>query len=240
VNGIIVIFAGLLAAALAFTTNWLALYPWRRAKEQHWTQRARLYHPVRIAAASNLWVLPAVLTLMALLLLKDESPHWAPMAVVTAVGALAGTLPMDREVFPRVGRKELLHQAIINWLIRFLCWAIFLTAVALMPSQLQITSFVITAAFVALCIFWSQDGWIRVGRWLGLFTHPPERLQSIVAQVSRQMNVPVRETCLMQISWAQAFAMPGSGRLLFTRRLLELLSHDELAAVCAHELAHLT
>ena len=52
-----------LAALLDFSANWLALVPWRRAKDQHWTERARLYFPVRVAAASNLWVLPAVLTI---------------------------------------------------------------------------------------------------------------------------------------------------------------------------------
>jgi Zn-dependent protease with chaperone function len=54
------------------------------------------------------------------------------------------------------------------------------------------------------------------------------------------MNVPVSEVWLMRMSVAQAFAIPGSRRLLFTERLLELLSDDEISAVCAHELAHLT
>jgi Zn-dependent protease with chaperone function len=39
---------------------------------------------------------------------------------------------------------------------------------------------------------------------------------------------------------AQAFALPGTRKLLFTERLLELLSDDEVATICAHELAHLT
>src|SRR5439155_16212520 len=96
-KGLILIYAGLFAAAVTFATNWLALIPWRRAKGQHWTEQARLLHPVRIAAASNLWELPAVLTMSAILLWREESPHWAFMAGVTALGAVVATLPMNRE-----------------------------------------------------------------------------------------------------------------------------------------------
>ena len=54
------------------------------------------------------------------------------------------------------------------------------------------------------------------------------------------MNVPFREVWLMRAPSAQAFAMPGARKLVFTERLLELLSDDEVTAICAHELAHLT
>jgi Zn-dependent protease with chaperone function len=73
-----------------------------------------------------------------------------------------------------------------------------------------------------------------------LFLAPPERLQGIVRDTAAKMNVSFRELCLMRSSAAQAFAMPGSRRLVFTKRLLDLLSDDEIAAICAHELAHLT
>ena len=54
------------------------------------------------------------------------------------------------------------------------------------------------------------------------------------------MNVTVRELWLMRDFMAQAYAMPAGRRLLFSERLLQTLSDDEIAAVCAHELAHLT
>src|SRR5881394_2945441 len=99
-NGLTLIYAGLISTVVTFATNWLALIPWRQAKGRHWTDRARAYHPVRVAAISNLWVLPAVFTMSGLLLLwPDQSPHWAFMAAATAIGAAAGTIPMDREVF---------------------------------------------------------------------------------------------------------------------------------------------
>src|SRR2546425_9777737 len=102
--------AGLLSAAVIFATNWVALVPWRRSKGRHWTERARLYYPVRIAATSNLWVLPAVLSMIGGLVWPEESPHWAFLVLVTAIGAIAGTIPMDREAFPRISLGDLLRQ----------------------------------------------------------------------------------------------------------------------------------
>jgi Zn-dependent protease with chaperone function len=240
VKGLMLLYAGLLSVAVTFATNWLALIPWRRARGRHWTERARLYHPVRIAAAANLWVVPAIVTLMILLVWNDASPHWALMVLVTAVGAVAGTVPMDREVFQRVPIKVLAHDVSTNWLIRFLLWSVFLAAVALMPNEFNAQTAIIAVAVVTLCILWNHDGSIRVGQRLGLFRPMPQRLRDIVGRVTADMNVPVSQIWLMRSSMAQAFAIPGSRTLLFSERLLQLLSDDEVAAVCAHELAHLT
>jgi hypothetical protein len=79
-----------------------------------------------------------------------------------------------------------------------------------------------------------------LGRKLDWFRPAPERLQKVVAATSDKMNVPFREVLLMRSPIAQAYALPNSRQLLFTQRLLELLSDAEIAAVCAHELAHLT
>ena len=232
--------AGLLSAAITFATNWVALVPWRRSRGRHWTERARLYYPVRIAATSNLWVLPAVLSMIGGLVWPEESPHWAFLVLVTAIGAIAGTIPMDREAFPRISLGDLLRQVAVSWVIRFLMWFVFLAAVALMPSEFNTQTLTIAAAVLALLILWNRDGWIYLGQKIGLFLPPPERLKTIVRDTALRTKVSFRELCLMRVSVAQAFAMPASRRLLFTERLLELLSDDEIAAICAHELAHLT
>jgi len=231
--------AGLLAAALTFTINWLALIPWRRAKDRHWTERARLCYPARVAAGSNLWVLPAVLSMTVLLFWPDVSPHWMLMFLATAIGAVAGTIPMGRELFPRIPLEDLLRQTAAHWLIRFAIWFIFLGAVALMPDEFNVQGLVIVVVVLALCIFWSHQGWVWVGQKFGSIVPPPERLQNIVRTTAAEMNVSFQELWLMRDFMAQAYAMPAGRRLLFSERLLQTLSDDEIAAVCAHELAHL-
>jgi Zn-dependent protease with chaperone function len=237
---LIVIGAGLLAAGLAFVTNWLALIPWRRNKDKHWSEQARLVFPVVLAARSNIWALPAVLTLAVLLLWPDSAPLWLFTGIVSVLGAYLGTIPMDHEIFPRISLRDLLRQAVIGILLRFLIWVVFFGAAILMPNRFNLLALGIGALVVALSVIWSRGGLIWFGKKLGLFQPAPERLQKITVDTSAKMNVPFREVLLMRSPIAQAFALPNSRQLLFTERLLALCTDAEVAAICAHELAHLT
>src|SRR5258708_33436297 len=113
-KGLAVIGTGVLAAVMAFVLNWLALIPWRRVRDRHWTERARAFHPVRIAALANLAFIPALLTLAEVLLWPDKMPPWVLVALVSAFGTIAGTIPMDHEVFPRTRLQELVRQSTVS------------------------------------------------------------------------------------------------------------------------------
>jgi Zn-dependent protease with chaperone function len=239
-NGFIIIGAGLLAAGVTFVTNWLALIPWRRSKRKHWSEQARLVYPVVVAARSDLLTIPSIFTLAVLLLWPDSSPLWLFTGITSVLGAYAGTLPLDHEVFPRIPFRDLLRQAAIGILLRFLIWFVFIGATILMPDEFNQMALGIGGMVIALWVLWSRGGLIWLGRKLGLFRPAPERLQKIAAATSEKMNVPFREVLLMRSPMAQAFALPSSRQLLFTQRLLELLSDAEIAAICAHEMAHLT
>jgi Zn-dependent protease with chaperone function len=236
----IVISAGIIAAFLTFTTNGLALCPWRRNRGKHWSEQARLVFPVIAAARSNIWFIPAVLTLAVLLLWPDSSPLWLFTGFVAVLGAYLGTMPMDCEVFPRISFRELVRQAFIGILLRFLIWVVFFGAVVWMPDRFNLLALGIGGLVIALSVLWSRGGLIWFGKKFGLFQPAPERLQKIAVYTSAKMNVPFREVLLVRSPLAQAFALPGSRQLLFTERLLVLCSDDETAAICAHELAHLT
>ena len=45
------------AAALVWLLNRVALNPFRRAKDSHWTERARVLDPARVAADFSVWIL---------------------------------------------------------------------------------------------------------------------------------------------------------------------------------------
>lgn len=236
----ILVGAALLATGLTYVTNWLALMPWRRSKGQHWSEQARLLYPVRVAARSDLLVVPAIFALVVSLLWPNSSPLWFFTGVVAMLGAYAGTLPFDREVCPRISLPDLLRQVVIGLLLRSLILFVFLGAAVWMPNEFRQPTLWIGVAMACLWVLWSQGGLIWVGRRLGVFAPAPERLQKITADTSARMNVPFREVLLMRSPVAQAFALPNSRKLAFTERLLELMPDDELAAVCSHELAHLT
>ena len=225
---------------VTFVTNWLALIPWRKARKEHWTEQARLCFPVRVASNANFWVLPAVVTIFCVLIFPDNTPNWGLLALVAAIGVVAGTIPMEREVFPRVGCHDLLRQMAFGCLIRLLVWFVFLMAGALMPPDFNLQALAISILALVVCAFWNQTGWVLLGRKLGLLVPAPERLRKIAQETSTAMNVPFKQLWLMKISFAQGAALPASGVLLFSERLLELLSDHEIATICAHELGHLS
>jgi Zn-dependent protease with chaperone function len=239
-NGLILIGAAVLAAGGTLVTNWLALIPWRRSKTKHWSEQARILYPVRTTAAANLWVVPAILILAVLLIWPETPALWAFVGMVAALGVMAGTIPMDQEIFPRIPVRALWRQAAIGCLMRFLIWFVFIGAVALMPVEFNTLAWAIGGAVLGLWVIWSRGGLVWAGRKLGLFLPAPERLRKIATDTASKMNVPFREVWLVRAPLAQAYAMPGTRELLFTERLLELLPDDEVAAICAHELAHLT
>lgn len=239
-DGLILIGAFLLTAGAVFITNWLALRPWRCNKDKHWSEQARLAFPVIVAARSNLLIVPCVLVLTVLLVWPDSSPLWLFTGIAAVLGGYAGTFPLDRELSPRMSFQGWLRQAAIGMLLRFLVVFVFLGAAVLMPDEFNLLALAIGCGMLGLWIIWSRGGLVWLGRMLGLFQPAPERLQRIVTDTSARMGVPVREVWLLRSPAAQAFAMPGARTLGFTERLMELLSDDEIASVCAHELAHLT
>jgi hypothetical protein len=91
-DGLILISALVLATGVTFATNWLALIPWRKNKDKHWTEQARLVYPASSAARSNLFMVPAIMTLVFLLLWPDARSLWPLAAILSMVGAYGGTL----------------------------------------------------------------------------------------------------------------------------------------------------
>jgi Zn-dependent protease with chaperone function len=109
-----------------------------------------------------------------------------------------------------------------------------------MPEEFNVTGLMIAAVVLLLCILWDRGGALRVGRALGFFVPAPERLQGIVRDTAASMNIPVQGLWVSRSSLAQAFAMPSTRTLLFSERLLQLCPDEEIKAICAHELAHLS
>ena len=240
VKPIIIFCAVLLSFLLTYSSNRLALRPWRKAAGRHWSEHARLLFPVRRAAAANVWVLPAVLSLGAWLALPEKSPHWSLVMLSSLAGCIAGTLPLDRAMFPRIPMRELLRHCAVSWIAQFLTWGVFITATTLMPDVFDSRAALITLAVLLLLFFWSKSGALGLYRLFGLCSPAPERLMRIVRDTAGKMGAGYRDVWLLRSPFANAFAVPASGRLLFSERLLDVLGDAEISAICAHELAHLT
>ncbi len=167
------------------------------------------------------------------------APHWVLAGLTAWVGAVAGTYPFDREVLPWLAPRAWLRNVLTSWLIRFALWFVLVGVIVLMPAELDWRGGLLAALFVGLFVAWCWGGFLWVGRQLGLLRAAPERLRRIVADVAGRMGIPVRGVWLLEYPRSFAFALPYTGDLAFSGRLLERLPDDEVAAICAHELGHL-
>ena len=124
--------------------------------------------------------------------------------------------------------------------MKSLIWLVLFGATIFMPDEFNRRALAITVFVLCTWVLWSQGGFIWWAGKTGLIIPASKRLADIAAETSTRMKIPFREVLLMRIPVAQAFAFPNNRKLLFTERLLEIAPDDEIAAICAHELAHLT
>ncbi len=229
------------AAALATGgLNWLALIPWRRAAGAHWTERARRLYPVRVSAVLNQWLVPANCVLAQRLLVPEAHTPWLAAALFGWAGAVVGSYPFDREIFPGMAWRGWLQYIAAVWLLRLGVWGIFIAGALLMPAEFGWPMVAITGVVLFLYFLAQYGMFVRLARGLRLFKPASERLQRIVSEAASRMNVPVRAVWELTGPYSYAAALPTTRELLFSTRLLERHADGEVAAICAHELGHLS
>ncbi|EEF62229.1 peptidase M48 Ste24p [Pedosphaera parvula Ellin514] len=228
------------AFALAFATNWLSLIPWRRTGSAHWTERARLLWPARVSATSNTLVIPAVLYLTLKLCYPQAAGAWFLLVVAALLGAILGTLSMNREIFAGYDSRRLLQHLAAFWVLHLGIWLFFLGGVALMPEEFGWVTLPIIIIILAFHFFWQYGLNLKFLRLVKLLKPATPRLVQIVQQTSSKMRVQVKEVWMLEGPMAQAYAFPTTNVLLFSNRLLELCDDAEVSSICAHELGHLT
>ncbi len=230
--------AFLTAAALAWVLNELELISYRRAEDAHWTERARRLLPARVSRQQNIWAVPVLVTLLGQLFYPEVS--WIPVAVLGFLGTLAGNYPMDRATNTDLGFREWLHMVLGSWLLQLSGWTAYVVAALLMPARMEWTVWLVAVVFAAVVFGLLYGAGLRLARWIRLLHPASARLQALVDETSVAMNVPVRATWEMIRADAGALAFVTTRELIFSRRLLAACSDDEIKAVCAHELGHLS
>jgi len=99
-------------------------------------------------------------------------------------------------------------------------------------------------AMLILCIllltFASTGGGFLLVRAIGLAQPASPRLTFIVATAATRTGTTPRRVYEIEMSVANAFALPVWQAVAVARPALEVMSDEELTAICAHELAHLS
>jgi Zn-dependent protease with chaperone function len=230
----------LASGTLTFCLNWLALIPWRKATAAHWTERARLISPVRVSGALNIWMIPPVISLAEFLAGMVSLPGCFVPAAAGWLGAILATYPLDREILPRFTFRSWLRLVITSWSIRAGFLGVLAACGLLMPEEPGLATAAIGGGMLLFILALDFGLFVWVLRRARVLRPPDGRLLAIVAGTARRMGVREPVTWLLDSPLAQAAAMPVTCELMFTSRLLEIESDEEISSICAHEMGHLT
>lgn len=231
----------LIAARLATLLPLVAL---RRMPDAHWTERARLAHPLKQALAISL-VTP--LLMAAFEVGQVAGPFTAPriaLVPVVLIGSLAGWIlaaagTSDLLRGARIPRREWLRDGLVGLLLvrPHILWLALVAAfipLRMGPAALMVLAI---AALGFGLIFW-QSG-LAILKLFGQARPASGRLRVAVERATASTGVHPRAVWEVPWSAANAFAYPLRQEVAVTDGSLRLLDEDELATVVAHELAHL-
>ena len=224
---------------LTVVGNWLGLIPWRRSRDAHWTERARLLWPARVTAVTSVFLNPTVLGQLHRACWPESAVGWAINGLAACLGVLLGSFPFDREIFPGLVFAAWLRETVAGWTLRLGVWIALIAGMILMPAEWGWKTILVSGGFLLLQSFLSFGLTTAFLRWMGMVKAPDERLCRITAAASERAGRSPRSVWMMTGVAAQAYAFPFTGELIFSERLLRVCTDEEVATICAHELAHL-
>ncbi len=236
----------------------VAFAGWTRCRDGHWTERARLACPGRRLAGITLLLVPPSL-LVAFMSAAIFLPHLSrevpfadllPTKAVAFFFLLAGFLGViqarsswERRVNPATAltpRFRFAAMVLGGLTLAFWVWVAcaLLARVVIGRGDLE---FAFIAGGLLLIVAYQLGGGMTVLRITGMLRPAPERLRAIVAATARRVGVRTPPVEVLGVPMATALAVPlWGGRILVTDAAVAVLGDDELSAVCAHELSHLS
>ena len=236
-------------AAAAWASAWicrgLVLRGYRRAEGLHWTERARAAFPAR--AASSLPVLVALISGLCVQAQLGAFSRVHPSAFAVLVGtacylcALVTWPGLVARLLERPVRyAELARSHLVFWLMLMPMMPLGSATALLLPSEPGLTGGLMLALGSLLCLGVCWGGAIPIALAMRLAAPAGPRLGEIVGSVARRMGVSVNGVYEIALDGANALAYPLGRAVLFTERALVVLNDDEIAAIAAHELGHVS
>ena len=170
-----------------------------------------------------------------------NSSNWILDGVAAMCGALLGCYPLDRQIYPSLSFKNWWRQTLAWWVMRFGVWAILVVACFVMPEIFCLQMILVTCIYLLLHLLLSWGFFLKFWRLIKILKRAGQRLQQIVDFTAAKMGkISVRASWEMGGYLANAFAFPITHELVFSERTLKICTDEEVAAICAHELAHLS
>jgi Zn-dependent protease with chaperone function len=224
----------------------VAIGPVRRLRGASWIERARAAHPVAQGLAVAGFPTAIAVGLVAAMgsgPLAHASPQL--LAFLVGIAAYLGGFAVRRRFAREIReRGEGFARDLRSELIGLLLLAPHLVLVLAMILLLKPNPGAGGAAVIALGVLGfgtvCRSGGLPLLRLLGWARPAPAGLERIVAEIAQRVGVRPAAVWVVPWSCANAAAFPLSGQLIFTEEIREALDDDELAAITAHELGHLS
>jgi Zn-dependent protease with chaperone function len=236
----------LLPFAAAFTTTLVSarLALASGTPDEHWSARARRISPALAVAMISTWIAAggsgALASRMAMLFPRPPVVSFVVAVSFALVGGWSASWLLFRRVAHQpVGWRTYVRDQAALLAIVMPQAAILLGVVATFGAAPPVRAVVIVAA-VAAWIAISVGGTLRIARLLRRVHPASPRLAAAVARAAERVGRSPRSFEEIELPFANAFANPVTQRLFFTRRAVAALADDELEAIAAHELGHLT
>jgi Zn-dependent protease with chaperone function len=226
-------------ALLVVFLNHIGLRAFRRSRAEHWTERARVLYPARVAAMTYIPFLPIIVVGLRHMLWPDMAASFVIECVSAWCGVLLGTWFFDRAVISWLTWSIWWQEAALGWGIQFGRLAVYIGAISLIELPLDWRDAATVAAVILFDLWLVFGGLLRLFRIMGMVPDAPAHVRAIVEEVSQRMKVPMPAVWACPSSSCNAVALLWMRTLLFTNILIERLTDAELRGIVAHELAHL-
>lgn len=225
---------------------WWMLRPLRKLDGAHWTEWNRFAFAARTVSASTMLVMVLVGVILATAFTGPLSR--VPLTWMVVLSGIAAAVPgtvvlrgvQRRTKGHAVSVPDQLRSIAVLVLIFFPNWSLALVGMVLAPSRFNAWMALFIPVVAGLMVGAFRGGGVWVARATRLLKPAEEPLRALVARVEERMSVRSRAVYLMPLAMVNAAVVQAPRVLLFTPQMVEHFSDEELEAVTAHELAHLT
>jgi Zn-dependent protease with chaperone function len=236
----------LVARAATWLSMRVALRPWRRFTGSDWCEEARLIWPARrVGRLARLLLLISLLGAFGRY--GSRAELLAPIAtnflivVVTVLGSIQAAIGWEQRFNPAMALTPRARRG--AWIFSWSVYGPVIVFVFLLAGLGPILGrtaglWLIPAGVLVLCAYFAW-GWTILMRWTGIIRPASDRLRAIVAGVAGRVGIQPAAIEQLALPMANAFALVRDRSIGVTDAALTVLDDDGIAAICAHELAHL-
>lgn len=230
------------AMVLVMGINWIALLRFP-SETAHWTLRARKLWPIRRSAGMHTLLIPAVLGVAHLMATHARQPVFSFALIVSAwAGATFGTYFLSKKIFPQFTFGLWLQVIFAACIKRFGTLGVLVVGGVIMPGDFGWQLVVLGGVVIALqaAMHYGLSIWLLRATGILARARGSEPVCDIVWRIAERMQVPYRAVWILRNPLGYAAAFPTTRDLVFSDGLLAAHPEEEIAAIAAHELAHLS